>query len=241
MGSEYIGTVLHQLIQRLSLRLPSQCAICGTWPAHSICTHCADRFVQPTHRCASCAIRVPEGVRQCAECAAHAPPLDACLAVTSYAYPWSGLIAQFKFRDTPGWASHFARLLRSTPWIEPAIEAADMLIPIPLSAQRLQERGYNQALEIARALDSQKVRHGILLRTAHAPAQLTLSRQERLTAMQEAFILDPDRRGELQGKRIVLIDDVMTTGATLYAAATELRKAGVSHTTGMVLARTERQ
>ncbi len=167
------------------------------------------------------------------------PPLDACLAALPYAYPWSTLVADFKFQQHPGWARSFAALLRAAPWVEPALEATDLLIPMPLSKERLRERGYNQAHVLACALDAAKVAHGVLLRVRDTPPQRTLPRSERLRAVQDAFAIDPLQIHRVKGKRVVLLDDVMTSGASLHAAARVLRGAGAAHTTALVLARTE--
>ena len=153
LGGEYIGWVFSHLLQGILRRLPSQCAVCHTWPAQPVCEACVNAFAQPVPRCATCAIEVPSGVHQCGACILAPPPLDACLAALPYAYPWSTLVADFKFHQQPGWAHSFALLLRSTPWVEPALEAADWIIPMPLSRERLRERGYNQALVLAKALE----------------------------------------------------------------------------------------
>ena len=236
---EYIGWMFRRLLQGLAARLPSQCAVCHDWPAEPVCDPCIAQFAQPVPRCATCALPVPAGVRVCGACITHPPPLDSCLAALPYAYPWSGLIGEFKFHQHPGWAQQFALLMRSAPWVEPALDKADVLVPLPLSAQRLQERGYNQALLLARVLDPAKAASDVLLRILHTPPQSTLARKERLRSLQHAFAVDPLHAARVRGKRVVLVDDVMTTGASLYAAATVLRKAGASHITALVLARTE--
>lgn len=238
LGGEYIGWVFSHLLQGILRRLPSQCAVCHTWPAQPVCEACVNAFAQPVPRCATCAIDVPPGVRQCGTCIVTPPPLDACLAALPYAYPWSTLVADFKFHQQPAWAHSFALLLRSTPWVEPALEAADLIIPMPLSRERLRERGYNQALVLARALDARKVAHLLLLRIHDTPPQRTLPRSERLRNVEHAFAVDPLQINQLTGKRVVLLDDVMTSGASLYAAANTLRAAGAAHITGLVLART---
>lgn len=196
-------------------------------------------FAQPVARCSSCALPVAPGVRQCGACILHPPPLDACLAALPYAYPWSTLVADFKFHQHPGWATSFAALLRAAPWVEPALDAADLLLPMPLSKERLRARGYNQAQVLGMALDGQKTAHGVLLRVRDTPPQRTLPRSERLRAVQDAFALDPLQIHRVKGKRVVLLDDVMTSGASLHAAARVLQQAGVVHITGLVLARTE--
>jgi ComF family protein len=129
--------------------------------------------------------------------------------------------------------------MRSAPWVEPALDKADLVLPMPLSRQRLQERGFNQTLLLARALDSQKVRHDLLLRIKDTPAQSSLPRNERLLSVANAYALEPLHAPLIRDKHIVLIDDVMTTGATLNAAARVLRQAGAAHITAVVFARTE--
>lgn len=228
-----------KLLQGISWRVPSQCAVCHAWPSQPVCEACVGVFAQPVNRCRTCALVTPAGVHQCGACIVTPPPLDICLAAVTYAYPWSGLIADFKFRQHPGWAHSFAQLLRATPWVEPALDAADMLIPMPLSRQRLQERGYNQARVLGHALDRTKLADGVLLRMLDTPAQRTLPRSERLRAVQHAFAVDPLQVGRLAQRRIVLLDDVMTSGASLHAAARVLRAAGAVHVTALVLARTE--
>jgi len=112
-------------------------------------------------------------------------------------------------------------------------------LPMPLSATRLKERGYNQALLLARALEPTKTRADILLRIQDTPAQHTLKRSERLTVLNHAFAVEPLLANTLRGQRVVLVDDVMTTGASLFTAARVLKAAGVSAVTGLVVARTE--
>jgi len=227
------------LIQGLSARLPSQCAVCHAWPAQPVCEDCVARFAQPQPRCRTCALPVPAGVLRCGACLRSGPPLDACLAAVTYAFPWGQLITRYKFGARPGWSAALALLLRSAPWVEPALEQADLLLPMPLSRQRLQERGFNQALELARHLAPAKADSGLLLRIRHTPPQSSLKRAERLHNVRAAFAVDPLRSAELRDKRVVLLDDVMTSGASLFAAAQTLRQAGAAHITGLVLARTE--
>ena len=218
-------------------RLPSQCAVCGSWPAQRLCEACIARFAQPRARCSTCALPLAGGARQCGQCLRHPPLLDACIAALDYAYPWAGVLAEFKFRGDPAWAAPLARLMRSTPWAEPAIDAADWLIPVPLSPARLGERGFNQAERLARTLSDQKSTHRLLLRVHSGAVQHTLNRAQRLRNLQGAFAVDPLLVETLRGRRVVLVDDVMTTGATLHAAAQVLRQAGVAHLTALVLAR----
>ena len=231
--------MLRALFHRLSIALPSQCAVCHAWPAQPVCEACIARFAQPQPRCLTCALPLHGSMTQCGVCVRHPPPLDACLAVVPYAYPWSGLVTRYKFGHAPGWAGTLALLMRSAPWVEPALEHADLLLPLPLSTQRLQERGFNQSLELARHLAPRKTVTDLLLRIRHTAPQSALPREERLKNVVAAFAIDPLRTLELRGKRVVLLDDVMTSGASLFAAAQTLREAGAAHITGLVLARTD--
>jgi len=231
--------MFHQLLTGLSGHLPSQCAVCHAWPSRPVCDDCVQRFGQPIPRCTTCALPVLAGMRQCGACITKPPPIDQALAAVTYDFPWSSLITQFKFREHTGWAGSFAMLMRSAPWVEPALESADWLLPMPLSRMRLKERGFNQALLLARALEPEKVRSDILLRVKETPPQSSLPRTERLLAVQGAYALEPKHIALVQGKRIVLVDDVMTTGASLHAAALTLRRSGAAHITALVFARTE--
>ena len=145
----------HPWLQGISQALrtvPSQCAICHAWPAQRLCDDCVRRFARQRPRCSTCALAVPEGVAHCGACLRHPNGLDACHAAVDYGYPWSGVLQAFKFRGDPGWAGALATLLRSTPWVEPALEAAELVLPIPLAPQRLRMRGFNQAQLLAQAM-----------------------------------------------------------------------------------------
>jgi ComF family protein len=227
------------LCQSISDRIPGQCAVCRRWPTAPVCESCVERFAQPTHRCITCALPTPQGVPQCGSCVRHPPPLDACVAALHYAYPWSALIVQFKFQARPDWARCLATLLRSTPWVEPALEQAQIVVPMPLSAERLRARGYNQALELARHLAPGKWDGRLLLRIRDTRAQSALARDARMRNVRGAFAVEPLRHAELTGARVVLVDDVMTSGASVFSAAAMLRQAGAAHITALVLARAD--
>ena len=182
----------------------------------------------------------------CAGCARQKPPVDATLAALPYAYPWSTLIGGFKFGEQPGWSAFFAGLLAKTPGVAEtlaALDTGDWILPMPLSVERLRTRGFNQAWELTGALlrrapTRARADAGLLLRVKHMRPQSELRREARLANVKGAFQVDPLRAAELAGRRVVLVDDVMTSGASMFAAAQALRDAGVAGVTGVVLART---
>lgn len=240
---KYIGAMFRALVTgvmaRTAAAVPARCAVCGAWPARPVCDLCVQRFAQPVPRCRRCALPVAPGVGTCGACLQAPPPLDACHVAVSYGFPWAGCITRFKFQGETGWAPWLALLLRSTPWVEPALEAADRVLPMPLSPQRLQERGYNQAALLARHLAPERFDDRLLLRIRHTPAQSGLDRAARLASVRGAFAVDPLRTAEVAGRRVVLVDDVMTSGATFHAAAAALRQAGAAHITALAVARTD--
>lgn len=226
------------LLDRLSAALPSQCAVCHAWPSQPLCPTCRARYAQARARCLRCALPVPETVARCGACLKEEPPLDLCLAAVAYEFPWSGLIAGYKFAPGPGWSTALASLMRQAPGAASALDEADWLLPLPLSEARLRTRGFNQALELARQLAPAKTRPDVLLRLRETPAQSSLPREQRLRNLQGAFGVATGLEGQLGGRRLLLIDDVMTSGATLHAAATALRAAGADQVSALVLART---
>ena len=231
--------MLSTLLHRLSAALPSQCAICNSWPAQPVCQSCVSRFARPRPRCLSCAISLPAGVARCGACLSEESPIDLCLAAVTYEYPWSDLVARYKFGPSPGWSQTLAHLMRTAPGAQDALERAELLLPMPLSTQRLRERGFNQALELARQLNPHKTRSRLLLRLRDTPAQSSLAREARLRNVRGAFGLADGGASELAGRHVMLVDDVMTSGASLTTAARVLRAAGATHISALVLARTE--
>src|SRR5438046_2100561 len=157
------------------MSLPSLCAVCRAWDRRRVCGECLARFAAPQPRCQRCAAAVPPGVAQCGECLTAPPPFAHAVAAVDYGYPWDRLIAQLKFRGTLDLGGALAALLRD------AIERseaprAELVLPVPLSRERLRERGFNQAWELARRtaralrIDAHA---GVLLRVKDTPHQLS--------------------------------------------------------------------
>jgi ComF family protein len=219
--------------------LPSTCELCGAWPARTLCERCVHAFYRPVNRCRTCALPLPDPQRQCGACLRQPPVLDACLAVVSYQYPWSHCITRFKYGQHPGWARPLAALMARLAAARRALDDADMVLAMPLSVQRLAERGFNQAHELGRQLAPAKLRSGLLLRIRDTLPQSSLGRAQRLRNVRGAFMVDPDIPHAVRDRRLLLVDDVMTSGASLACAAAALKQAGAARVESLVLARTD--
>lgn len=235
----------HDLVWRLQSELqrkwpirPGCCAICHAWPSQALCEPCVERFAAPVPRCTTCALPLAGQAYRCGHCLTSPPTWDRCLAAVDYGWPWTDLIADFKFHDQPGWARHFAHLMRATHGMQECLDDADLVIGLPLARPRLAERGYNQSELLARALAPNKSRQRPLLRTAHTVPQKSLKREQRMSNLKGAFAVEPLMSQRLRGSHVLLVDDVMTSGASLQAATLALQQAGVAHVSTAVLART---
>jgi ComF family protein len=220
---------------------PRQCELCRAWSRDAICTACVGRFAAPVPRCPGCAIR-SDAPGLCGDCLRRPPHFDAAVAALDYAYPWDGLITRWKFHGQPeltrGLAARLVEAVRRSLDTD-----VDLVLPMPLGHGRLRERGYNQAWELARTASA---RLGIasspdlLRRWRDTPHQVGLSRAERESNLRHALWVDPALVQPLLGRRIALVDDVMTTGASADAAARALKLAGAVQVQAWVLARTPR-
>jgi ComF family protein len=223
---------------------PTQCAVCHGWGAQRVCETCIGRFKTEKTRCQRCALPVPENVSICGECLINPPAFDQALTAVDYAAPWNTLIGRLKFHEGLDMSAVLADVL-----LKAAQGAANhqegLLLPIPLSANRLRERGFNQSWELTRRLAQQlawRADANLLLRIKDTPSQLTQqTRAQRMSQLRGAFAVEPLRRAELQGARVILVDDVMTSGATMTEAALALRAAGAVHIQAWVVARTLRR
>lgn len=168
----------------------------------------------------------------------HSPAWAHCHAWISYAYPWSQLLARWKFGQQPGLARHFARWMQQSPSVMGALAQADVVIALPLSAQRLRERGYNPAAQITQKLAPDKNQAHVLLRQRHTAPQSDLTRAQRLRNVRAAFHVPSQQQAHIDQRRVLLVDDVMTTGTTLHAATTCLLHAGAASVQVLCVART---
>ncbi len=246
-----------RLIAQAASALPSQCAVCRGWGRERLCAQCVERFAAPVARCLTCASPLTGAAERCGACLQHPSVLDACYVAVDYDYPWDSLLAQLKFDSAahaggvsggdPSLARCMAAIMRQRSAIVQALAQADWVLPVPLAAPRLAQRGFNQAHQIARQLlapqsgassPRAQLRTDLLLRTRDTAPQVGLGRAERQRNMLHAFALEPARRAEVKDSHVVLVDDVTTTTSTLCAAAAALRSAGARQVVALAFART---
>ncbi|WP_420994548.1 ComF family protein [Cupriavidus sp. 30B13] len=230
--------------------LPSACALCGEVQEDAVCAGCARELLAPAARCRSCARPTPRHGSLCNHCRLEPPAFDAALALGDYASPQDGLVLALKFGGALPLADWLAAALadrwhatRGVPRAEPGLrglpDLPHLLAPVPLSAQRLAARGFNQSWEIARPLARRlgvRAQPALLARLRDTPAQASLDLPARQANLQGAFGLAPGN--DVAGLHVGLVDDVMTSGATLGEAARVLKAHGAARVTLFVPLRT---
>lgn len=199
------------------------------------------RFASPVPRCIQCALRLPLEATRCGACVARRePPVRRTVAAVDYGFPWDGLITGFKFHHRLDLVQGFAQLLHAAVRRSEAPQPS-LVLPIPLSSERLRERGYNQAWELARRVarwSGVESHPATLLRIRDTAHQLGLDEADRQRNLKGAFLVEPRLAHRLQGRAVALVDDVVTSGATADEAARTLRAAGAAEVQLWVLART---
>ena len=224
------------LQQGLDLLFPQRCAVCAS-SGHALCSACraSMRLLAPPY-CERCNRQLSSpGV--CQQCQRWPLKLSGLRAVGTYEGTLRTCIHALKYDGQTRLAEPLGDLLASK--YRASGLQADVIIPIPLHAERLQQRGYNQSKLLAQHCSRQigvPVREDILLRRRATSAQVGLAARERLQNVAGAFVCSPARTGHIQ-RRVLLIDDVCTTGATLEACSEPLFAAGAQEVWALVLAR----
>jgi ComF family protein len=218
-----------------------QCALCKgkTERGADICIACRNDLPLLSHTCAVCAELLP-GVGDgsgmiCGECLVTPPPFQKTIAAFQYQHPVDYLITNLKFNGRLLYARLLGELLAECLYrhyfaITKKIQMhtlPEVIIPMPLHSKRLQERGFNQALEIARPIAKRlgiKIDKHSMQRIKHTEAQMLLPAKERAINVRRAFAA---RDEALRYKHVAVLDDVITTGSTMREVCKVLRKAGV--------------
>jgi ComF family protein len=218
----------------LDLVYPPRCAGCGRMGT-SFCERCQAQveFIVPPV-CRLCGRPQPkEGI--CSRCRALPSSLDAILTVGLFSGPLRHAVHALKYKNNATLAAPLGALMVDL-WRQGDLPHADLIVPVPLHSRREAERGYNQAILLARALGrgvGVPVDESTLIRQRPTPPQVGLSLAQRRENVEGAFAC----RGDLRGKSVVVVDDVCTTGATLEACAASARVGGADAVWAFTLAR----
>ena len=223
----------------LDLLLPPRCAACDALvtPGESFCVPCAVGLMGPTSPCPRCGEPRTTPRARCPRCRHGRPAFDTLSAPLLYGGPVADAIAKLKYQRRSDLAPQLARLFRP---LLAALPELDLVVPVPLHPQRLARRGYNQATLLARPV-ARALRRPLccdaLLRQRDTPSQTHLTPAQRRANVVGAFIVP--RAERLDGRRVLLVDDVATTGATLDACAAALLASSAARVDALVLARAE--
>ena len=222
---------------------PPRCLSCPeeTDAAGALCATCwsdVEFITGPT--CNLCGTPVDAGgapeYMRCDECEAHTRDWSAGRSAVMYSGAGKTVVLQLKHGDRLDIAPTLANwIVRSAPDL---IAAADMIAPVPLHWSRLFKRRYNQSAELVRAMSREKAVPDLLRRTKRTQSLDGATRSERAAILDGAIALHPAK--DVAGRTVLLVDDVLTTGATLGACARALRDAGAADVTICVLARVVR-
>jgi ComF family protein len=217
----------------LDLLFPPRCALCDTGGA-MLCVRCADRLpLADGRRCVRCWLPIARGDR-CRQCVVAPPPFASLRAGCTMDDGARRLTHELKYEGMTALAEPMARLMLELC----ELSAADAVVPVPLHRTRERGRGYNQAAELARHLAAgagiRLERRAVRRVRATAPLAKTMHREERFSIMRGAF---GARRELVEGRDLLLVDDVATTGATLSACTEALLAAGARRVACLVWAR----
>lgn len=216
---------------------PPVCLLCGApgEGTRDLCRGCLLDLPRSQLACERCAVPLPPGSSGvCGDCLARPPAYDRVLAPFHYEAPLDWLVPRLKFQARLSHARLLGQLLAE--YVIPRTERPDFILPVPLHRRRLRERGFNQALELARPVARTwgiPLRPEIAERTKATPPQMELNARERRRNLRGAFTVTRP----LGGVRVAVVDDVATTGATLEALAKALRRAGAAYIECWVVAR----
>ena len=225
--------------------LPCSCALCGELARNVVCGPCRSRYASPRElRCGCCANPLGPGEaagQLCGSCLAEPPSFDATLAAVDYVAPLDGLVLGLKFGARLPLAPWFGELLRDAVLAQPGWPLPEVLCPVPLGPRRLVERGFNQALEIARPLQASlgvELQPRLVTRALETAAQSGVAPRDRAGNIRGAFEVPSEMAHLVHGRHVGVVDDVMTSGHTLNELAATLKAAGAARVSNLVFART---
>lgn len=211
--------------------MPFTCVLChhpALYP-YDLCAACHQELPILPHSCPRCAREIFISVAECGECLKQPPPFDATYAMFAYEDGVKKLILDLKFMQTLINAEILGKLLIKkilTDWYAHK-KLPDVIIPIPLHPHRVKERGFNQAVEIARPIAKKlsiSLQTSAVIRVKHTVAQATLVAEKRRENIKNAFAVNHD----FSNQHVAILDDVITTGQTITEFARVLKKSGAA-------------
>lgn len=211
------------------------CLLCASPQAnsHALCAACLKELpYSPASSCPQCGLSSNGLI--CGICLNATPDFDATHAALIYGFPIDTMMQRYKYGNALHLSQTFGRLLAE----KVNANSVDLIIPMPMHPSRLKERGFNQALEIAKVFAGSKLDYKSAIRQKLTPPQASLPFKARVKNIKGAFSVNGDLASDLKDKRIAIVDDVMTTGASLNELAKTLKEAGASHVECWVVART---
>lgn len=235
--------MVYAWLERIQRRIyPPYCLLCSR-PSRSgreLCMDCTRDLPWNRHACPRCALPMPaeSGTQLCGQCLKSPPSWESAASPLTYGWPLDQLLQGFKFNGDLAAGQVMGELLAEFLAAEPGSKP-EILIPVPLHVTRLRERGFNQALELARPTSRRlqlRLDNRICTRHKHTAVQSKLDARERQRNLRDAFEI----RGTITGTRVAVLDDVITTGATVAALSRALHEAGAKSVTVWSLARAAR-
>lgn len=235
-GPGTVDGIVARLVRAL---LPLRCMLCAAPGVDGLdlCTACRADCPANATRCAQCAVPLPMSATHCGACLARPPPFAAAWVPLRYAHPLDLIEARFKFHGDLAAGRVLAGLLVAAARTDAPPSLPSLIVCVPLHPNRLRERGYNQALELARPLAAAldlPLAATALERTRATTAQTGLDAGERRRNLRHGFSVP---EGIALPAHVAVFDDVMTTGSTLGECARVLRRAGVQRVDAWAMAR----
>lgn len=230
----------------LDLLFPPSCSYCKKVTGGSDRYLCRDCFSQlkfiktPYCTCCGRAFSSGSGNHLCGNCLKSSWNFDKARSIFAYEEIIAGLIHELKYSGDMTGLETFQHLSRQHLILND-LNIPDFILPVPLHIKRLRERGFNQALLLAKKIfpeENKRIRYDILLRQTDTPTQTGLSGRERRKNLKNAFIIK--RSSELTGRNILILDDVYTTGSTVNECAKVLKTAGCKRVEVLTICRTNK-
>lgn len=236
---------MHLFTPFVEFLLPTLCMACEQVQTKLLCANCLAKItlnmLSRPPCCPTCGIPIATPESPCFSCVEHRPAYDETFYIDSYAGVLQTTLHAYKYQRRLACAAGFSYLWNHCAAKVTLQSSADYLLPVPLGVRKLTKRGFNQSWEIAKHIQLPKTVRKIpnaLGRIDDETSQAQRNREMRKEMAQDLFYLNTDWSGRFKNQRIIVFDDVMTTGATMNAIASLLKNHGAKHVSAWVVLRT---